>query len=307
MKHFRYFLFFLEAGMAAFFLGGSVGFFPEQEIQTETEYVLHQTEAPGAVPVRKEPETPAFSWNDHSIIAHALGGLDGYAYLNCPEGFRNAYENGCRLFEVDLTKTSDGYWVCRHSWTETYGQWGDDQKGKHTLEEFLNAPLYGRYTPITFQDFLHLMQEYPDAYALLDTKHYSFRNYQSTLQDYADLAVLADEAGALDVLDRVIPEIYNEAMFSGTSMIHDFPQFVFSFWKDYSSEELQEIASFCLEFGIGAVTVSRQYWTPDLQKLFQENGIRVYVYTVNDIHEAAGLTRIGFDGIVTDILFPNGN
>lgn len=164
-----------------------------------------------------------FSWKNYTTIAHALGGMDGYAYLNCPEGFINAYEKGCRLFEVDLTKTADGIWVCRHSWQDAYGQWEGERRKKLTLEEFLAAPLYGKYTPMTFQDLLNLIRDYPDAYILLDTKHYSFRNYQSTLQDYADLAVLAADAGAQDILGQMIPEIYNEAMLTGIVQIYDFP------------------------------------------------------------------------------------
>ena len=247
-----------------------------------------------------------FSWKNYTTIAHALGGMDGYAYLNCPEGFINAYEKGCRLFEVDLTKTADGIWVCRHSWQDAYGQWEGERRKKLTLEEFLAAPLYGKYTPMTFQDLLNLIRDYPDAYILLDTKHYSFRNYQSTLQDYADLAVLAADAGAQDILGQMIPEIYNEAMLTGIVQIYDFPQYMYSLWKEYSVDELEETALFCVENDIGAVTVSREYWTPELQEIFQEKGMRVFVYTVNDLIEAAGLNRIGFDGIVTDVLFPEG-
>ena len=245
-----------------------------------------------------------FRWEDYTTIAHAMGGLDGFTYLNCPEGFRNAYEKGCRLFEVDLTKTRDGVWVCRHSWSEAYGQWEEDGKRHRlTLEEFLNAPVYGRYTPMTFQDLLLMLRDYPDAYVLLDSKHYTFRNYQSTLQDYADLAVLAGEIDAQDMLARMIPEIYSEAMLTGIVQIYDFPQYMYSLYKDYSQEELEETARFCGENEIGAVTVSREYWTPELQEIFQQKGMRVYVYTVNDQVEAAGLNRIGFDGIVTDVLF----
>ena len=81
---------------------------------------------------------------------------------------------------------------------------------------------------------------------------------------------------------------------------------MYSLWKEYSVDELEETALFCVENDIGAVTVSREYWTPELQEIFQKKGMRVFVYTVNDLIEAAGLNRIGFDGIVTDVLFPEG-
>ena len=68
-------------------------------------------EAKKEIPVN----TPEFDWENYNIITHALGGLDGLTYLNSRESFINYYDKGCRLFEVDLTQTSDGVWVC--SWT----------------------------------------------------------------------------------------------------------------------------------------------------------------------------------------------
>lgn len=75
------------------------------------------------------PETEAarntsgrFSWKDHRTIAHALGGMDGKDYLNSREGFLFMYEQGVRLFELDLSRTSDGVWVCRHNWNDSMGQ-----------------------------------------------------------------------------------------------------------------------------------------------------------------------------------------
>ena len=49
-----------------------------------------------------------FRWEDHRTIAHALGGLAGKDYLNSREGFLAMYEQGVRLFELDLSRTSDG-------------------------------------------------------------------------------------------------------------------------------------------------------------------------------------------------------
>lgn len=81
------------------------------------------------------PETEAarntsggFSWKDYRTIAHALGGMDGKDYLNSREGFLFMYEQGVRLFELDLSRTSDGVWVCRHNWNDSMGQW--DGNGK---------------------------------------------------------------------------------------------------------------------------------------------------------------------------------
>ena len=69
---------------------------------------------------------------------------------------------------------------------------------------------------MTLEDFFLLLKDYPDAYVLIDSKQYSLRNYQRTLEDYSDYVEIARNAGAGETLDRIIPEIYND---SRTAMI----------------------------------------------------------------------------------------
>ena len=82
---------------------------------------------------------------------------------------------------------------------------------------------------------------------MLDSKQYSLRNYQKTVEDYADYIELAEAAGVPDVMRQVIPEIYNQAMFAGTALLYDFPGYIYSLWQEYSIKELTEIAAFCRE------------------------------------------------------------
>ena len=172
--------------------------------------------------------TPEFKWENYKTIAHALGGIGDKTYLNSKESFLAGYQMGCRLFEVDLVKTSDNVWVCRHSWYQSLGQWEGDEKKVLSSEEFLSRPIYGKYTPITFEDLLVLLSDYPDAFVMLDSKQYSLRNYQKTVEDYADYIELAEAAGVPDVMRQVIPEIYNQAMFAGTALLYDFPGYIYS-------------------------------------------------------------------------------
>ena len=56
----------------------------------------------GSVPYGNAKEeiavnTPEFNWENYNIITHALGGLDGYTYLNSRESFINHYDKGCRF------------------------------------------------------------------------------------------------------------------------------------------------------------------------------------------------------------------
>ena len=246
--------------------------------------------------------TDEFSWEDHRTIAHALGGMDGKDYLNSREGFLSMYEQGVRLFELDLSKTSDGVWVCRHNWNDPMGQWSGNGKKVLTEKEFKQSKIYGKYTPMTLEDLFLLLKDYPDAYVMIDSKQYSIRNYQRTLEDYSDYVEIARLAGAGEVLDQIIPEIYSEAMFPGTAMIYSFPSYIYSLWQEYSVEDLEEIASFCKEKGIQAATVYWKYWSEETEKIFEKNGIRLYVYTVNEREQARKYISQGAEGICTDFL-----
>ena len=243
-----------------------------------------------------------FSWSDHRTIAHALGGLDGKTYLNSREGFLSMYDQGVRLFELDLSRTSDGVWVCRHSWNDPMGQWEGNEKKVLTEKEFTENKIYGKYTPMTLEDFLLLLKDHPDAFVMIDSKQYSLRNYQRTLEDYCDYVEIARTAGAGDALDQIIPEIYSEAMFAGTAMIYSFPSYIYSLWQEYSTEDLKRIASFCREKEIPAATVYWKYWSEETEKIFEKEGISLYVYTLNDRDQAREYIAEGAEGICTDFL-----
>ena len=252
----------------------------------------------GSVPYGNAKEeiavnTPEFNWENYNIITHALGGLDGYTYLNSRESFINHYDKGCRFFEVDLSQTSDGVWVCRHNWKEPMGQWEGDKK---------KVPIYGKYTPMSFEDLLKLLDEYPDAFVTIDSKQYSVRNYQRTLEDYAQYREIAINAGLEHTLGQIIPELYNSAMYSGTTLVYKFPAYLYSLWQEYSIEELNDIADFCQANQIQAVSLYCEYWSEDVQKIFDERDILVYIYTINDKEEARRYLANGTQGVCTDVL-----
>lgn len=247
-------------------------------------------------------ETPEFSWDGHRIITHALGAAGGVNYLNSKESFLSYYQMGSRLFEVDLVKTSDDVWVCRHSWHSSLGQWEGEEKKVLSCEEFLSAPLYGKYTPMTLEDLILLLADYPDAFVMLDAKQYSIRNYQRTLEDYAEYREIAANVGEEQVLGQFIPQIYNEAMFPGTALLYKFPTYIYSLWQEYSLEELGDIAAFCRKKGIPAATINMAWWSERVQEIFDREGILLYIYTVNEEEKAKQFMDAGAAGICTDTL-----
>ena len=147
------------------------------------------------------------------------------------------------------------------------------------------------------------MKNYPDAYLILDTKHYSVRNYQSALRDYADFVSIARNVDAYEVMERVIPEIYNQAMAAGISLAYPFSSYLYSLWEEnYSMQDLEDIALFCHENGMQAVTMNKLIWNEEVQKLFEEKGISVILFMINDKEEADYYLERGVAGFCTDWL-----
>lgn len=182
------------------------------------------------------------------------------------------------------------------------GQWEGDKKKVLSAEEFLNTPIYGKYTPMSFEDLLKLLDEYPDAFVTIDSKQYSVRNYQRTLEDYAQYREIAINAGLEHTLGQIIPELYNSAMYSGTTLVYKFPAYLYSLWQEYSIEELNDIADFCQANQIQAVSLYCEYWSEDVQKIFDERDILVYIYTINDEEKAREYVKAGAKGVCTDTL-----
>ena len=78
------------------------------------------------------------------------------------------YPKGFRLFELDIIKTSDNYFVAAHDWK----QWAARVKYKGSLpvtkEEFLAHKLHGKYTPIDMDRINRWFKKYPDAILVTD-------------------------------------------------------------------------------------------------------------------------------------------
>ncbi|MDO4308266.1 MAG: glycerophosphodiester phosphodiesterase family protein [Eubacteriales bacterium] len=251
---------------------------------------------------KKKQSVTEFSWDDYCTMVHALGGLDDKTYLNCKEGFEYYYDKGARLFEVDLVKTADGVWVCRHDWEKSMGQWEDDGKKVLMADAFKGTALYEKYTPLTLEALFELLRKYPDAYVLIDCKEYSTRDYENTLADYKAYAEIARAGGDESVLKQLIPELYNQKMYKAAEKVYHFPSYIYSLWKEYSTKQLKKIAAYCKETGIPAVSISSEYWTEEIQEMFDEQKIKVYIYTVNDAKKAKKYLKAGAAGICTDTL-----
>lgn len=237
------------------------------------------------------------------IIAHGMGSLDGETTLNCLEGFRDRYDRGVRVFEVDLRLTSDQKVVLRHDWRAGW-QAGVSETSIPTVDEFLDKPILKKYTPLSFKDLLYLMQDYPDICVVTDTKFTDAEivklQFEAMLQDARDL-------GLSYLLDRMIIQVYSPLMFQVVDSLHHFPYYIYTLYSDGFSrteEDFRERADFCRENKILGITMWDYWWREEFTPIAGEYGLRLYTHTVNDPEEAAALLEAGVGAVYTDELVP---
>ncbi len=238
------------------------------------------------------------------VIAHAMGGYEGNTYLNCLEGFLEAYKRGCRAFEADFSITRDGYIVLRHDWSLPL-QEGIDLFHVPTREQFLSVPILGKYTPLSFRDLLALMAEYEDICVITDTKYaqpeLAVMMFQSMLEDAKAMNLSA-------VFERVIVQVYSEDMLFALKAGFGFSNYIYTLYQqefDETDSSFREIASLCYENGVRFITMHVDRWRESFSVIAKENDLFCLVHPVTDVSLAKSLISSGVDAVYSFSLSPD--
>ena len=247
--------------------------------------------------VRNEPPEPR-------MISHAMGGIDGTVYSNCLEAFLENYREGYRLFEVDFRYTKDDKLVLWHKWDIPFCS---KYKKNYvpTYKQFMESKIYDRYTPLDLNVFLKLMADYPDARFVIDGKY----DASSTLKkEYKKIVSTAKALGCPEVLDRMIVELYNNAMYDAVRKIYPFKEYMAILYKEYpkgpSHAQFEKAAKFCQKNDIPTIALDIDWWDPWFTQAAGIYGLGVAYYTVNDARVAQQLLDEGVVAIFTDFLPP---
>jgi glycerophosphoryl diester phosphodiesterase len=237
-------------------------------------------------------------YNRYQAVAHALGGIDGAGSLNCLEGFENAYQNGYRVFETDMVLTADHKIVLRHDWELSLGQNGLGEGKTPTEEEFLNAGMNETYTPLSLQNLIEIMNQYPDIYVITDIK-----DQESMMEMLAMIASDMIEDGNEQLLNRMIIQIYDYQQYEQVKNIYDFPNIILTFYL-MENVDYEEAALFCESHDIAVVVMP--YFTLNQQKvdILKGYGLKIYAHTYNDANVLEE-QRQWIDGYYTDFLMPD--
>lgn len=243
-------------------------------------------------------------WENYTTIAHAGGIIDGHNYSNCEDAILRNYEKGHRVFEIDLLMTSDEKVVGKHKWEESFQQ-GLEPGEIPTEEEFLEAPLWGKYTPLSFGKLCELMNEYDDIWIVTDTKSQD-KEYNKKI--FNSMLKTAQELGMVHVFDRLVVQLYQTDMQEVVSKIYPFKSYIFTLYKTGFSgnkDEFLEYVRYSYANNIDAITMWEYLFVPEFAEIADRYGVGVYVHTLNDRNEANIALENGVDGVYTDSLTPD--
>ena len=236
-----------------------------------------------------------YSWAyEYQLIAHALGGVEESTYTNSKEAFIENYQKGQRVFEVDLIFTSDDVLVCKHDW--------DAYEQPLTKEAFLNTPVDGKYTPITFSGLLELLHSHPDAYIVTDTKSFKAPEVTKTFQ------YILTETEKVDskILNRIIPQIYIERMLGYIDQIYPFNSYIYTLYKSHANNE--RVLEFAVQNGIEVITLPAKKVPEEYPHVFFNTAdaeeVRIFVHTINVLERLREFKEIGASGVYTDFIVP---
>ena len=247
----------------------------------------------------------AADWQSgNRLIAHAFGEVDNKIETNSKEAFINAWENGFRVVEGDFTYTSDGILVLRHDF-EKDGSYArldipTDRDKVMDSQTFMNSPIIFEQTPLRAADLLYLMVEYPDMYLVTDTKDTDKATVQ---RQFRDIMNIANNIGHPEVLERIIPQLYNKGMIDWIKEIHPFENWIFTLYL-YNNPDYDDIANFCKAKGIQTVTLHIDRATAVNVGKLKARGLKVYAHTTNRYLTMKNLLAVGVDGIYTDRIKP---
>lgn len=240
--------------------------------------------------IKNNENRNCIKWKDDLLIGHSFGSIGNDIYTGSYEAFYAAYSRGIRTFEVDLYMTSDNKIVLAHDF---------DEKNTPTEKQFLETPIQGKYTPMSFAGLLELMNNFQDIYIITDTKYVNKHDIE---MEFNEMVNTAKKMELLDVFDRLIVQIYYEDMYYYVQEIYNFKSTIFTLYmrgfKDLN--EFEKICLWCQENNIKSIAIWNSLYNKNIKKIAKKYDINIYIHTENDVNKAKKFIKDGVKGIYTD-------
>lgn len=245
-------------------------------------------------------------FEDNPITAHACGGIidengHKYTYTNSYEALTTSYANGIRCFEVDIDFTSDSIPVLMHDKNHFCAITGIDTTNNLSLENFKSAKIFGKFTPMTFEDLIDFMLEYPNTYIDLDTKERSPETWVNALLSICHKR-LPDNTKLTVFMKRFIIEFYSEDNWHKINNIYPFKNYFYSEYMNHDTDD--EYIQFCIKNHIPIAGHQLAHFTKESIDRYASHNIKIIIYNgiADSYPECTVAKQMGCYGLQSDFV-----
>lgn len=225
------------------------------------------------------------------MIYFAHRGASAQHVQNSLPAFALAREQGATHYELDLHLTKDHFLVVHHdhSLLATTGQ--DVQLAGLSLADLKNYPLQNPFDSrvLCIPSFKEVLPVIVEDLQLLNLEFKNEGNCYPGIEEHT-----------LQVLNTFVPEVLPKTLFSS----FDYETLVRVRRLDKTvriglltrSFDVSEALSVQAE----SIHLNATRFAPEMVHICHDNGLKLYLYTVNELETAQRLEELGVDGIFTD-------
>ena len=240
---------------------------------------------------------------NNSLMAHALGAMDGKAYHNTMAAYENAMTKGYKYYEVDLSMTVDGRMVLCHGWTEsncthTGFEYSDDLDKTMTYKKLMSLKVHGN-PQIDLRSFYREMKKHADHLYEFDMHSIKGKRAVEIIKE-----TIRDCKCDREVLDRVLMQVYTNKMYRAVDQTYHFKYYQYLIGKP--EKNFYEKLPILIDEGICAAAIHVKKVCPEYINALRNAGIYVLAFTVtDDAEQAQHLLDMGVNTICTDYVAPS--
>lgn len=229
-------------------------------------------------------------------VAHAGGHLLGRVYTNSLEALDHSANLGFKLFELDLSFTSDNNLVCLHGWE--YGAQRSLGYKIATAPSMAEFEVLTKYSPIstpcTLDSLIEWLNRRKDVRIITDVKDPS-RNLEA-------LKLIATKVDNFS--QKIIPQAYNPKEINSLKGI-GYKDIIFTLYR-FSGTDDKVIETVRTNEDLFATTVAESRINQRLIDFFVSEKFPFYIHTLNQAKSFEHLFGYDFFNIYTDYLGPEG-
>lgn len=214
--------------------------------------------------------------NEHYLIAHAGGGINGIKYSNSIEAIKESIQEGYMYIEIDMLESSDGKIIAAHSWHELKKQLKYSDLNNKPLAQKDIVLDHAELKPVKMSDLNHFVNN--ETFILITDK----------INNYTLLAAEFDSIGNI-IVEVFSTDDYNKAKELGINNL--------ALSIDINQPK---IVQFLLFNGIDMVTFRGDTLRSDPialanAKLINKNNILSLIFSRNDLNIDFHRETLGLD------------